>query len=98
MQYNRIPPYLLNTNMMNCNALKQNCCYSKCPGHRDCLLAYYAFIYVFIYLFHLFTQGKPKQLTLVVIGALHTFHIVTNMYVQFKHNTLQSNLREHGAY
>ena len=35
-----------------------------------------------IYLFHLFTQGKPKQLTLVFIGALHTCHIVTNMYVQ----------------
>ncbi len=28
-------------------------------------------------------QGKPKQLTLVFIGALHSFHkIVTNMYVQ----------------
>ena len=26
---------------------------------------------LFIYLFHLFTQGKPKQLTLVFIGALH---------------------------
>ena len=48
---------------------------------------------LFIYLFHLFTQGKPKQLTLVFIGALHTFHIVINMYVQFKHNTIQSNLR-----
>ena len=35
----------------------------------------------FIYLFHIFTQGKPKQLTLVSIGALHTFHIVINMYV-----------------
>ena len=34
-----------------------------------------------IYLFHIFTQGKPKQLTLVSIGALHTFHIVINMYV-----------------
>ena len=52
----------------------------------------------FIYLFHLFTQGKPKQLTLVFIGALHTFHVVTNMYVQFKHNTIQSNLREYDAY
>ena len=51
--------------------------------------------YLFIYLF---TQGKPKQLTLVFIGALHTFHVVTNMYVQFKHNTIQSNLREHDAY
>ena len=30
--------------------------------------------------FHLFTQGKPKQSKLVFIGALHTFHIVTNMY------------------
>ena len=38
-------------------------------------------IYLFIYLFHIFTQGKPKQLTLVSIGALHTFHIVINMYV-----------------
>ena len=38
---------------------------------------------LFIYLLHLFTQGKPKQLTLVFIGALHSFHkIVTNMYVQ----------------
>ena len=45
-------------------------------------------VYIFIYLFHLFTQGKPNQLTLVFIGALHTFHIVTNMYVQFKHNTM----------
>ena len=35
----------------------------------------------FIYLFHIFTQGKPKQLTLVSIGALHTVHIVINMYV-----------------
>ena len=26
---------------------------------------------LFIYLLHLFTQGKPKQLTLVFIGALH---------------------------
>ena len=34
-----------------------------------------------VYLFHIFTQGKPKQLTLVSIGALHTFHIVINMYV-----------------
>ena len=34
-----------------------------------------------IYLFHIFTQGKPKQLTLVSIGALHTIHIVINMYV-----------------
>ncbi len=33
-------------------------------------------------LLHLFTQGKPKQLTLVFIGFLHSFHIVTNMYVQ----------------
>ena len=40
----------------------------------------------FIYLFHLFTQGKPKQLTLVFIGALHTFHIVTNMYVTNMYN------------
>ena len=40
---------------------------------------------VFIYLLHLFTQGKPKQLSLVFSGALLTFHIVTNMYVQFKH-------------
>ena len=40
---------------------------------------------LFIYLLHLFTQGKPKQLTLVFIGALHSFHIVTKMYaVQFK--------------
>ena len=39
-------------------------------------------IHLFIYLLHLFTQGKPKQLTLVFIGALHSFHIVTNMYVQ----------------
>ena len=38
-------------------------------------------VYLFIYLFHIFTQGKPKQLTLVSIGALHTFHIVINMYV-----------------
>ena len=36
-----------------------------------------------IYLLHLFTQGKPKQLTLVFIGALHSFHIVTNMYAQY---------------
>ena len=38
-----------------------------------------------MYVLHLFsiTQGKPKQLTLVFIGALHSFHkIVTNMYVQ----------------
>ena len=35
-----------------------------------------------IYLLHLFTEGKPKQLTLVFIVALHSFHIVTNMYVQ----------------
>ena len=40
-------------------------------------------IYLFIYLLHLFTQGKPKQLTLVFIGALHSFHIVTNMYAQY---------------
>ncbi len=35
-------------------------------------------------LLHLFTQGEPKQLTLVFIGALHSFHnIVTNIqYVQ----------------
>ena len=46
-----------------------------------------------IYLLHLFTQGKPKQLTLVFIGALHTFHSVTNMYVQFKRNTIQSNCK-----
>ena len=38
----------------------------------------------FIYLLHLFTQGKPKQLTLVFIGALHSFHIVTNMYSMYK--------------
>ena len=44
------------------------------------------FIYLFIY-FHIFTQGKPKQLTLVSIGALHTFHIVINMYVNL--NILQ---------
>ena len=31
---------------------------------------------IFIYLLHLFTQGKPKQSTLIFIGALHTFHIV----------------------
>ena len=36
---------------------------------------------IHVYLFHIFTQGKPKQLTLVSIGALHTFHIVINMYV-----------------
>ena len=48
--------------------------------------------------FLLFTEGNPKQLTLVFIGALHTFHIVTNMYVQFKHNAIQSNVREHEAY
>ena len=36
---------------------------------------------LFIYVLHLFTQGKPKQLTLVFIGALHSVHIVTNMYV-----------------
>ena len=35
-----------------------------------------------VYLLHLFTQGKPIQLTLVFIGALHSIHIVTNMYVQ----------------
>ena len=56
------------------------------------------FFFFLIYLFHLFTQGKPKQLTLIFIGALHTFHIVTYMYVQCKHNTIQSNLREHDAY
>ena len=38
---------------------------------------------IFIYLLHLFTQGKPKQLTLVFIGALHSFHIVTHMYAQY---------------
>ena len=27
--------------------------------------------YDLFYLFHIFTQGKPKQLTLVSIGALH---------------------------
>ena len=27
--------------------------------------------HLFIYLFHIFTQGKPNQLTLVSIGALH---------------------------
>ena len=46
---------------------------------------------LFIYLLHLFTQGMPKQFTLIFIGALHTFHIFTNKYVQFKHNTMQSN-------
>ena len=58
-----------------------------------CRSAYY---YVFrivracifnFYLLHLFTQDKPKQLTLVFMLALHTFHIVTHMYVKFKHNT-----------
>ena len=39
--------------------------------------------YIYIYLLHLFTQGKPIQLTLVFIGALHSFHIVTNMYAQY---------------
>ena len=40
-------------------------------------------IYVYVYVLHLFTQGKSKQLTLVFTGALHSFHkIVTNMYVQ----------------
>ena len=43
-----------------------------------------------IYLLHLFTQGKPKQLTLIFIGALHSFHIFAHMYVQFKHSTIQS--------
>ena len=43
----------------------------------------HGFIYLFIYLLHLFTQGKPKQLTLVFIGALHSFRIVTNMYAQY---------------
>ena len=38
------------------------------------------FLYLVIYLLHLFTQGKPKQLKLVFIGALHTFHIITYMY------------------
>ena len=41
-------------------------------------------VYLFIYLLHLFTQGKPEQLTLVFIGALHSFHIVTNMYSMYK--------------
>ena len=52
---------------------------------------------LFIYLLHLFTQGKPKQSTLIFIGALQTFHIVTHMYVQFK----QYNpviLLEHDSY
>ena len=49
-------------------------------------------IYLFIYLLHLFTQGMPKQLTLVFVAAQHTFLIVTNVYVQFKHNTIQSHI------
>ena len=40
-------------------------------------------LFIFIYLLHVFTQGKAKQMTLVFIGALHSFNkIVTNMYVQ----------------
>ena len=51
--------------------------------HAYILADTHLFIYLFIYLLHLFTQGKPKQLTLVFIGALHSFHIVTNMHAQY---------------
>ena len=53
---------------------------------------------MYICIAFIYTQGKPKQLTLVFIGALYTFHIVINMYVQFKYNSIQSNLHEHDAY
>ena len=33
-------------------------------------------LHLFIYLFHLFNQGKPKQLTLVFIGAVHNLHFI----------------------
>ena len=39
------------------------------------------FFRLVIYSIYSVTQGKHKQLTLVFIGALHTFHIDTNMYV-----------------
>ena len=52
-------------------------------------LKIFSYIREFIYLLHLFTQGKPKQFKLVFVGALHTFEIFTCMY-NFKHNTIQS--------
>ena len=51
---------------------------SECPNETLLnlllLLSKNALLTSFIYLLHLFTQGKPKQLTLVFIGALHSFH------------------------